>query len=109
MLPRDILRQAQDAETLGIGNIMISERADFKEISALCGAVAGVTDKLYIGTSGTNLNTRHQIVTASMGSTLNRLSEERFALGLAKGGPSLRVYVTASNNCPGSSTQRLNP
>ena len=83
--PRDILRQAQDAEALGIGNIMISERADFKEISALCGAVAGVTNTLYIGTSGTNLNTRHPIVTASMGSTLNRLSEGRFALGLAKG------------------------
>ena len=83
--PRDILRQAQDAEALGIGNIMISERADFKEISALCGAVAAVTDNLYIGTSGTNLNTRHPIVTASMGSTLNRLSEGRFALGLAKG------------------------
>ena len=83
--PRDILRQAEDAEALGIGNIMISERADFKEISALCGAVAAVTTSLYIGTSGTNLNTRHPIVTASMGSTLNRLSEGRFALGLAKG------------------------
>ena len=33
--PRDILKQAQDAEALGIGNIMISERADYKEISAL--------------------------------------------------------------------------
>ena len=47
--PRDILKQAQDAEALGIGNIMISERADYKEISALCGAVAAVTDNLYIG------------------------------------------------------------
>ena len=83
--PRDILRQAQDAEALGIGNIMISERADYKEISALCGAVAAVTEKLYIGTSGTNLNTRHPVITASMGSTLNSLSEGRFALGLAKG------------------------
>ena len=83
--PRDILRQAQDAEALGIGNIMISERADYKEISALCGAVAAVTDNIYIGTSGTNLNTRHPVITASMGSTLNSLSEGRFALGLAKG------------------------
>ena len=83
--PRDILKQAQDAEELGIGNIMISERADYKEISALCGAVAAVTQNLYIGTSGTNLNTRHPVITASMGSTLNSLSEGRFALGLAKG------------------------
>ena len=83
--PRDILQQAQDAEALGIGNIMISERADYKEISALCGAVAAVTENIYIGTSGTNLNTRHPVITASMGSTLNSLSEGRFALGLAKG------------------------
>ena len=83
--PRDILKQAKDAEALGIGNIMISERADYKEISALCGAMAAVTENIYIGTSGTNLNTRHPVITASMGSTLNSLSEGRFALGLAKG------------------------
>ena len=83
--PKDILKQAQDAEELGIGNIMISERADYKEIAAICGAVAAVTESIYIGTSGTNLNTRHPVVTASMGSTLNSLSDGRFALGLAKG------------------------
>ncbi len=83
--PRDVLDQVRDAEALGIGNVMISERADYKEISAICGACAAVTESIYIGTSGTNLNTRHPVITASMGSTLNRLSEGRFALGLAKG------------------------
>ncbi len=83
--PRDVLKQVQDAEALGIGNVMLSERADFKEIAAICGACAAVTESIYIGTSGTNLNTRHPVVTASMGSTLNALSDGRFALGLAKG------------------------
>ncbi len=83
--PRDVLDQVVRAEALGIGNVMISERADYKEISAICGACAAVTESLYIGTSGTNLNTRHPVITASMGSTLNRLSNGRFALGLAKG------------------------
>lgn len=83
--PRDILQQVRDAEVLGIGNVMISERADYKEISAVCGASAAVTENIYIGTSGTNLNTRHPVVTASMGSTLHALSDGRFALGLAKG------------------------
>ena len=83
--PRDILKQAQDAEALGIGNIMISERPDYKEIAAICGAVAAVTDEIFISTSATNLNKRHPAVTASIGSTLHRLSEGRFALGLAKG------------------------
>ncbi len=83
--PRDILAQVQDAEALGIGNVMISERVDYKEIGAICGAVAAVTQEIFIGTSATNLNKRHPTVTASLGSTLNRLSEGRFALGLAKG------------------------
>ena len=83
--PRDILKQAQDAEALGIGNIMISERADYKEIASICGAVAAVTENIFISTSGTNLNTRHPVITASMGSTLDALSNGRFSLGLAKG------------------------
>ncbi len=83
--PRDVLAQVRDAEELGIGNVMISERSDYKEIAAICGACAAVTESLYIGTSGTNLNTRHPVVTASMGSTLHALTEGRFALGLAKG------------------------
>lgn len=85
--PRDVISQVIDAEEMGIGNVMISERADYKEISAICGACAAVTKSIYIGSSGTNLNTRHPAITASMGSTLNRLSEGRFALGLAKGSP----------------------
>ena len=83
--PADVLKQVQDAEELGIGNVMISERADYKEISAICGACAAVTENIFIGTSGTNLNTRHPVITASMGSTLDALSNGRFALGLAKG------------------------
>ena len=82
--PRDLLKQVQDAEAMGLGNVMISERSDYKEISATCGAVAAVTNG-FLSASGTNLNKRHPTVTASIGSTLNRLSEGRFALGLAKG------------------------
>ncbi len=83
--PRDVLKQVQDAEALGIGNVMLSERSDYKEIASICGACAAVTESIFIGTSGTNLNTRHPVVTASMGSTLDSLSNGRFALGLAKG------------------------
>lgn len=91
--PRDVLDQVRDAEHLGIGNVMISERADYKEIAAICGAVAAVTSEIFIGTSATNANTRHPQITASMGSTLSRLSEGRFALGLAKGGGKARWKV----------------
>ncbi len=87
--PREVIRQAQDAEALGIGNVMISERADYKEISAICGAIAATTHEIFIGSSATNYNKRHPTVTASICSTLHRLSEGRFALGLAKGNAGL--------------------
>ena len=41
--PADVLQQVQYAEALGIGNVMISERPDYKEISAICGACPGVS------------------------------------------------------------------
>ena len=83
--PRDAIIQVQDAEALGIGNVMLSERYDYKEASAICGAMAAATESIYIGTSATNLNTRHPVLTATMATTLNKLSNGRFALGLGKG------------------------
>ena len=82
---RGDLEQVKYAEQLGIGNVMISERADFKEIGTLCGAVAAVTEEIYIGTSATNANTRHPMYTAALCSSMNRMSRGRFALGLGKG------------------------
>ena len=84
--PRDAIKQVQDAEALGIGNVMLSERFEYKEASAICGAMAAVTESIYIGTSATNLNIRHPTLTGAMSTTLNRLSNGRFALGLGKGG-----------------------
>lgn len=82
---RGDLEQVKYAEQLGIGNVMISERADFKEIGTLCGAVAAVTEEISIGTSATNANTRHPMYTAALCSSMNRMSRGRFALGLGKG------------------------
>ena len=82
---RGDLEQVKHAERLGIGNVMISERPDFKEIGTLCGAVAAVTEEIYIGTSATNANTRHPMYTAALCSSMNRMSRGRFALGLGKG------------------------
>ena len=82
---RGDLEQVTYAEQIGIGNVMISERADFKEIGTLCGAVAAVTEEIYIGTSATNANTRHPMYTAALCSSMNRMSRGRFALGLGKG------------------------
>lgn len=82
---RGDLEQVKHAEQLGVGNVMISERANYKEIGTLCGAVAAVTKEIYIGTSATNANTRHPMYTAALSASVNRMSRGRFALGLGKG------------------------
>lgn len=79
------LEQVKYAEQLGIGNVVISERADFKEIGTLCGATAAVTEKMFIGTSATNANTRHPAFLAAFCTSMNRMSRGRFTLGLGKG------------------------
>lgn len=83
--PRDMFKELRDAEALGIGSAWISERFDVKELGALAGAASAVTEKIFIGAGATNLPTRHPVVTAGMASTLHRLSQGRFALGLARG------------------------
>lgn len=83
--PADLLEEVRLGENLGMGSAWISERFDVKEAAALAGAAAAVTSRLTIGTAATNINTRHPLVTASMASTLQRLSRGRFALGVARG------------------------
>jgi 5,10-methylenetetrahydromethanopterin reductase len=56
-----------------------------KEVGALCGAAATVTDRIWIGTGATNIDTRHPLLTAALATTLSRLSGGRFALGVGRG------------------------
>jgi probable F420-dependent oxidoreductase len=83
--PADLLREVREAEALGLGSAWISERYDVKEVGALAGAAAAVTSAIWIGTGATNVNTRHPLVTASLATTLSRLSGGRFALGVGRG------------------------
>lgn len=83
--PRDVLSEAQQAEALGLGSGWISERFDVKEVGALCGAASVVTNEMWIGTGVTNVDTRHPLVTATLATTVSRLSGGRFALGVGRG------------------------
>lgn len=73
------------AESLGLGSVFLSERFNLKDAGVLAGAVAAVTRRIGIGTAATNHNTRHPLVTATMATTLHRLSGGRYALGLGRG------------------------
>lgn len=83
--PADLLTEARLAEELGLGSIFLSERFNTKDAGVMAGAVAGVTTTLGIGTAATNHNTRHPLVTATMATTLHRLSGGRYAFGLGRG------------------------
>ena len=67
------------------GSVFLSERFNLKDAGVLAGAAAAATTRLGIATAATNHNTRHPLVTATMATTLHRLSGGRYALGLGRG------------------------
>ena len=83
--PADALTEARAGERLGLGAAFVSERFNVKDAGVLSGAVGAVTDRLGIATAATNHNTRHLLATATMATTMHRLTGGRFALGLGRG------------------------
>jgi probable F420-dependent oxidoreductase len=83
--PVELLDEVPAAESLGLGSVFISERFNIKEASTLSGAVGAISRTLGIATAATNHNTRHPVVTASHATTMHRLTNGRFTLGLGRG------------------------
>lgn len=83
--PRELIQEVADAERIGLGACFISERFNIKEAVTLSGAVGAVSSSLGIATAATNHNTRHPLVTASYATTMHRLTDGRFCLGLGRG------------------------
>ncbi len=83
--PRDLIDECRAGEELGFGSTFLSERFNIKEICTISGVAGAVTERLGIATGATNQNTRHPVVTASYATTMHRLTNGRFALGLGRG------------------------
>lgn len=83
--PADLLAECRRADDLGLGSVFLSERFNLKEAGVLSGAAAAASTRLGIATAATNHNTRHPLVTATLATTMHRLSGGRFALGLGRG------------------------
>jgi probable F420-dependent oxidoreductase len=83
--PRALIDEVRQAEEMGLGTAFISERFNIKEACTLSGAAAAVSERIQIATAATNQNTRHPIVTASYATTMHRLTNGRFSLGLGRG------------------------
>ena len=87
--PADLIVEAARAEQLGLGAILLSERFALKDAGVMAGAAVASTSRIGIGTAATNHNTRHPLVTATMATTLHRMSGGRYAFGLGRGIPIL--------------------
>ena len=85
LTPRDLIQEVRDAEAMGIGTALISERFNTKEAATISGAIGAVSERIGIATAATNNNTRHPMVTGAIASTMHFLTGGRFALGLARG------------------------
>ncbi|MCZ7535719.1 MAG: TIGR03857 family LLM class F420-dependent oxidoreductase [Acidimicrobiia bacterium] len=83
--PRELLDEVRDGEAMGLGTVFISERFNIKEAVTTSGAAAAVSERIQIATAATNHNTRHPLVTASYATTMHRLTDGRFTLGLGRG------------------------
>jgi 5,10-methylenetetrahydromethanopterin reductase len=82
---RKVFTEATDAEGMGLGSCMISERFTVKEAGALAGAVAGRAPSLGIASAAINHHTRHPVITAAMGSTLKAITEGKYAMSFGRG------------------------
>jgi len=83
--PAPLMGEIELGEALGFGSAFISERYNIKEAATLSGAVGASSKRLGIATAATNQNTRHPLITASMATTMHRLTGGRFTLGLGRG------------------------
>ncbi|CAN5200197.1 TIGR03857 family LLM class F420-dependent oxidoreductase [soil metagenome] len=83
--PRDLLDEVALAERLGLGSVFLSERFNVKDAAVMAGAAAAASTRIGIATAATNHNTRHPLVTATMATTMHRISGGRYALGLGRG------------------------
>ncbi|WP_193606587.1 TIGR03857 family LLM class F420-dependent oxidoreductase [Nocardioides lijunqiniae] len=83
--PADLIGEVREAERLGIGSVFLSERFNVKDAAVLAGAAVAASTTIGVATAATNHNTRHPLVTATMATTLHRMSGGRYALGLGRG------------------------
>jgi probable F420-dependent oxidoreductase len=81
------LTDAVDAERLGFRRGWLSERFDLKDSGAFLAGCAARTTRFGIGTGVWAAPSRHPMVAASFGATMNALYGPRFVLGLGRGVP----------------------
>lgn len=89
---KDSLEEVREGDRLGLGSVWISERMNTKEVGVLCGIAASATPNMGIATGLiSNLTVRNPVAVAALGSTMAKLTDGRFALGMGRGVDPLAV------------------
>src|ERR1700761_1671910 len=81
------VQHAIAAEEIGLGSIWASERWECKESGAICGAIAQATSRIKIVAGLVHFTGRHPMVIAGLGATMQRLSGNRFVMGVGRSSP----------------------
>jgi 5,10-methylenetetrahydromethanopterin reductase len=82
---RPAIEQGRALEACGLGSIYIGERYATKDLGALAGALTQQTSHARLIAAITHIGTRHPMALASLGQTLQSLSDGRFTLGFGRG------------------------
>jgi probable F420-dependent oxidoreductase len=83
--PIEIVRQAADAERLGLRRGFISERYDIKHAGPLMGACAAVTSRLEVGAGILAAGAYHPLMATAIAATLTETFGNRIVIGLGRG------------------------
>ncbi|SNT51959.1 TIGR03564 family F420-dependent LLM class oxidoreductase [Rhodococcoides kyotonense] len=84
----DVVEQARDASTAGVGSVWFGQRFDYDAIT-LAGIVGREVPDLKVGTSAVPIFARHPLTVLSQAQTVQAATQGRFQLGLALGAPQL--------------------
>ena len=79
------LAMARQADEAGFDTLWVSEDPDSWDAFAVLAAIAGVTERIRLGTAVVNPFLRHPASIAASAATLDRLSDGRAVIGLGRG------------------------
>jgi probable F420-dependent oxidoreductase len=83
--PTHAVPDAVAAEALGIGTAWLSEKWGQKDCAVLLGAMSAATSTIRLGAGVTHPHTRHPLLLANFGATMQAISGGRFLLGIGRG------------------------
>ncbi|WP_354700034.1 hypothetical protein DSM112329_00295 [Paraconexibacter sp. AEG42_29] len=85
--PAQGIQDGVDAEAIGFRRVFLAERPELKEPGTLLGGIAARTSRLGVASGIIAAGSRHPMLLASLGATMQAAFGPRFTLGLGRGAP----------------------